>query len=229
LLDDSYQSTSEHAQENAERVKNWDSETLLDFQKNINQERINNLIIELSRPGDDMTPGSVNSIVENIGKIFVESAKITFCTFCSTKSRPRQKKSEDKPWFSVECKLARQNYRKLRRKYKKNRTEKNKEELNNSEEYYKTTLDKNQKLYRNKITKQLRNLRTNNPKEYWKIPNSGRHRKQQNISITNLLQFLKKLNGAPSNFDEIDMSFLNDDMMNGQNYNLNSTSKKTNL
>jgi asparagine N-glycosylation enzyme membrane subunit Stt3 len=52
-------------------------------------------------------------------------------------------------------------------KYKKNRTEKNKEELNNSEKYYKRTLDKNQKLYRNKITKQLRNLRTNNPKEYW--------------------------------------------------------------
>jgi hypothetical protein len=29
-----------------------------------------------------MTPGSVNSIVENIGKIFVESANITFDTFC---------------------------------------------------------------------------------------------------------------------------------------------------
>jgi hypothetical protein len=26
---------------------------------------------------------------------------------------------------------------------------------------------------------------------------------------------------APSNFDEIDISSLNDDMMNGQNYNLN--------
>jgi hypothetical protein len=33
-----------------------DSGKLLDFQKNINQERISNLIIELSRPGDDMTP-----------------------------------------------------------------------------------------------------------------------------------------------------------------------------
>jgi hypothetical protein len=40
-----------------------------------------------------MTPGSVNSIVENIGEIFVESANITFDTFCSTKSRPRQKKN----------------------------------------------------------------------------------------------------------------------------------------
>jgi hypothetical protein len=84
----------------------------------------------------------------SIIEIFVESAKITFGTFCSAKSRPRQKKSEDKPWFNVECKLARQNYRKLRRKYKKNRTEKNKEELNNFEKYYKRTLDKNQKLYR---------------------------------------------------------------------------------
>jgi hypothetical protein len=36
-----------------------------------------------------------------------------------------------------------------KRKYKKNRTEKNKEELNNSEKYYKRTLDKNQNLYRN--------------------------------------------------------------------------------
>ena len=34
----------------------------------------------------------------------------------------------------------------------------------------------------------------------------------------NLIFFL---NGAPSNFDEIDISSLNDDMMNGQNYNLN--------
>ena len=56
LLNDSCQNTSEHVQENVEKVKNWDSEKLLDFQKNINQERINNLIIELSRPGDDMTP-----------------------------------------------------------------------------------------------------------------------------------------------------------------------------
>jgi hypothetical protein len=46
------------------------------------------------------TTGSVNSIVENIGEIFVESAKITFGTFCSTKSRPRQKKSED---FRIIC------------------------------------------------------------------------------------------------------------------------------
>jgi hypothetical protein len=91
LLDDSCQSTSEHVQENVEKVKNWDSEKLLDFQNNINQERINNLIIELSRPGDDMTPGSLNSIVENIGEIFVESAEISFGTFCSTKSRPCQK------------------------------------------------------------------------------------------------------------------------------------------
>ena len=53
--------------------------------------------------------------------------QINCCTFCPEKSRPRQKKSEDKPWFNVECKLALQNYRKLRRKYKKNRTEKEKQ------------------------------------------------------------------------------------------------------
>ena len=72
----------------------------------------------------------------------------------------------------------------------------------------------------------MRNLRTNNPKEYWKILNSGRHKKQPNISIENLLQFFKHLIGAPSNFDEIDIPSLNDDMINGQNYNLNFYIKK---
>ena len=81
MLDDSCQNTFEHAQENVEKVKNWDSEKLLDFQNNINQERINNLIIALSRPGDDTTLGSVNSIGENIGEIFVEIAKIYFWYF----------------------------------------------------------------------------------------------------------------------------------------------------
>ena len=123
MLDDSFRNTPEHVQEDVEKVKNWDSEKLLDFQKNINQERINNLIIELSRPGDDMTSSSANSILENIGEIFVDSAKITLGTFCPKKGRPRQKKSEEKPWLNVECKLGRQNYRKLRRKYMKNRSE----------------------------------------------------------------------------------------------------------
>ena len=46
-------------------------------------------------------------------------------------------------------------------------------------------------------------------------------KKQPNIPIENLFQIFKALNGAPSNFYEIDIPSLNDDMMNGQNYNLN--------
>jgi len=64
----------------------------------------------------------------------------------------------------------------------------------------------------------LRNLRTNNPKAYWKILNNGRHEKQPNISIENLFQFFNTLNGAPSNFYKLDIPSLNDDMMNRQNY-----------
>ena len=44
---------------NEDLGKNRHGALLLDFQKNVNQERINNLIIELSRPGDDMTPPAV--------------------------------------------------------------------------------------------------------------------------------------------------------------------------
>jgi transposase len=46
-----------------------------------------------------------------------------------------------KPWFTVQCKFQRQNYRKLKRKYKRYKTEAVKNELAAAERQYKRTLD----------------------------------------------------------------------------------------
>jgi hypothetical protein len=46
------------------------------------------------------------------------------------------------------------------------------------------------------MKKELKTLRSKNPKEYWKILNKGQKKKQPNISIDVLYEFFKNLNGA---------------------------------
>jgi hypothetical protein len=66
---------------------------------------------------DDIDKDKVNSFVSELCNPLIDSAKTTFGTH-KYKTRPdtRNKKPKgDKPWFNYECKVARQNYRKLKR------------------------------------------------------------------------------------------------------------------
>jgi hypothetical protein len=56
-----------------------------------------------------------------------------------------------------------------RRKFENNRTPANHEEMKVFDKKYKNTLDKNMRLYRKKISLEVRNLRKSNSKEYRNI------------------------------------------------------------
>jgi hypothetical protein len=62
---------------------------------------------------------------------------------------------------------------------------------------YKNTLDKNMRLYRKKISLELRNLRKSNSKEYWKILNRGKMKTEPNITIESLFEYFTNLNETP--------------------------------
>jgi hypothetical protein len=62
----------------------------------------------------------------------------------------------DQPWFNYECKVARQNYRKLKRKLKIKRTEALKQDVAEAEKRYKKTLDKHSKIYRADLRKKIK-------------------------------------------------------------------------
>ena len=104
-----------------------------------------------------------------------------------------KKPKGDKPWFNYECKVARQNYRKLKRKLKIKRTEALKQDVVEVEKRYKKTLDKHSKIYRADMRKKIKKLKTSDPKEYWKLLNKGRDRKQPNIHpFGRLIQVFQK-------------------------------------
>ena len=70
----------------------------------------------------------------------------------------------DKPWFDIDCKRARQNYRKMKRKNGESQYSYNL--AKNSEKEYKKVLNKAMKNYRKKMTKKMQNLRSQNTGEF---------------------------------------------------------------
>jgi hypothetical protein len=86
---------------------------------------------------------------------------------------------------------------------------------------YKNTLDKNMRLYRKKMSLELRNLRKSNSKEYWKILNRGKTETEPNIPIESLFEYFKNLNETPienvkafsfPNIDPFDLNCVNENL-----------------
>ena len=55
-------------------------------------------------------------------------------------------------------------------------------------------MNRNIKKYRKNVRNDMKNMKTTNSKEYWKILNGGSRKKQPNISIEKLYDFFKNLN-----------------------------------
>jgi hypothetical protein len=49
--------------------------------------------------------------------MFLDKAKSTFGKYCHKAGKTRQTKLIVKPWFDLDCKFARQNYRKLKKNF----------------------------------------------------------------------------------------------------------------
>ena len=101
----------------------------------------------------------------------------------------------------MQCKFQRQNYRKLKRKYKRYKTDVVKNELAAAEREYKRTLDTSMSRHRKDMQNKLKTMRTKNPKEFWKILNKGKRKEQPDIPVDTFFEFYKELNQKPDQKD----------------------------
>jgi len=103
------------------RAKKWDASKYTAFNNDIDKEKLNGLYNDLVNTLiDDIDKDKVNSFVSELCNLLIDSAKTTFGTH-KYKTGPdtcNKKPKGDKPWFNYECKVARQNDRKLKRKLK---------------------------------------------------------------------------------------------------------------
>ena len=192
----------------SEKIKKWDVEKSRIFVDKIDSSRISDLITTL----ENVNPNNcdinlINESVENLCKIITDAAADTFGTF-----DPKRKKKIDsrhKPWFNRSCKEARKKYRKSIRNYKQNKSIITKSEMNKNAKEYKRIMNKYINEHKNIMKEKIDNLKSNNPREFWKIINDNKKSVNNNIDINTLFEFFKDLNEADygeGDFPQVDVN-----------------------
>jgi hypothetical protein len=182
-----------------EKVKKWEQEKSSIFQNNIDIDKLNFIISKLENVDQqNVNQNYISTLVTDIGQVILDSAKQTFGVKLVNTNYSKKKKftKGDKPWFDIESKRARQNYRKMKRK--KGESQYSYNLAKNSEKEYKKVLNKAMKNYRKKMTKKMKNLRYQNTEEYWRILNQCDHPSQPNLPFLDLVDFFKNLNSSVS-------------------------------
>ncbi|VDI28266.1 Hypothetical predicted protein [Mytilus galloprovincialis] len=206
------------------KINRWDSEKIKDFQNNIDVEKIVELEYKLCNTDlNDVNKNVINTFIGDLCNIFVRCGQATFGISSVKRNKNKgESGNKNKPWFDVECKFARQNYRKLKRRFKSKNSCQNHLDMLNAEKVYKKVLDNKNRKFRNDLSNKIQNLRGNNPKEFWKILNKGKKKKQPDIDIGKLHDFFKNLNAAPE--DDQSVRFPDIDPMQSEQLNENINS-----
>lgn len=208
---------------NQPSVKLWCADKADDFRNNIQMSavcEIENELNVLSSCIDNICKDNISKIAKDICTVFVNTARETFGMSKHVDNFSNEKSS--KPWFNRVCRTARRKYHLAKRLYNRNNSTDNKENLKVLSKQYKRTMDGCIKDYKKTITKKLVNLRSTNPKDYWKILHGSRRDEKCAVSIDDMFQFLKDMNegceNGESNIDNPDFigTCMYDDILNGE-------------
>ena len=146
-----------------------------------------------------MSLSDINNCVNDICNIFIETASASLGTYKpSTGRKHNVSENKRKPWFTPDCHRARYIYRKKKRLLKSNRSDELSREVKLLEKNYKKIMNKSIQKHRKKVQKTMRNMKSTNPKDYWKILNEGKRSCQPAIPLEILFQHFKELNASDS-------------------------------
>lgn len=178
------------------RPKLWSPDKSECFVNNIDILKIAEIEMHLDsiQSKSTVSKEEINEIVSEIGTVFESTARTTFGSVNQKRKKCNTNKSQFKPWFNSECFQARNMYHKSRQLYNKYKTEYYKNILKIVSKKYKKTLSTNNRRFIAEKNNQLRSLKNQNPREYWKIINSHKQSSGPQASLENFYQFFKSMN-----------------------------------
>ncbi|CAG2240499.1 unnamed protein product [Mytilus edulis] len=112
--------TTELSYQEENKIGKWKFEQVNDFKNNIDEDKIRNVIDELSvySNKENVTKYEINTAVTNITDILIDSAKATFGTQTFNRNMLNCNKKHNKQWYNFDCKKAKKELRKAQRMYK---------------------------------------------------------------------------------------------------------------
>jgi hypothetical protein len=118
----------------------------------------------------------------------------------SQKPFSQRKKVYHKPWFDEECRTQKKNYLSWKRKAKHNKSPEVIQQLQVLSKQYKKFIRNASRRYYKTVQESLREIKTSDPKEYWRLINnvSGAQNADIAVSIETLYQHFSEMNAMPS-------------------------------
>ncbi len=187
-------------------VTKWNNDHSDHYAHLFNMEDVNNLQNSLSEIMTNMslaTQSTIDTLYENITSVFIKPAKETGM-YKEIKPRKFVKKSRRhgrNVWFNNECEILRKKYMCLKDSLNMgNVTLEQHQEFETHFKTYKKCVTKSKRSYTKEFHSEIRNLKTRNPKEFWKIINTNTKLNSKDNSTIVFAQFIdhfKELNSAP--------------------------------
>ena len=175
----------------------WNSEKAVFFENNCDTSRIRDLVDLLDNLSNKtINKQDIDDVASKIEDLF-EHACLESVGTRTIKQKNVNKLS--KPWFNIDCRNARNSYHKTRRLYNKHKTERYKTLLKNVSKHYKNTVSKNIKKHRDEKIHKLRNLKTSNSKEFWRIINDDKCKPNKSAPLQDLYEYFKNINEHEDN------------------------------
>ena len=199
------QDTTQLNQRKRTTKTNWDPTKKNAFTEAINTPHIKHLTQQITNLGQNLalvSQSEINSLTETLEKMYEDAGVETGITKIYNQCNPVKKnnttmqKNRKRPWFDNACLQKRKEFFMAKNAFKKSQTTENKLIMAEKSKTYRMAMREASKTYHRDLHNNLRNLKSNNPKEYWAIINKaeGRENNTGNITTESFMSHFKNLN-----------------------------------
>ena len=188
----------------------WKSHGMISYQVALRAqctEFLERQITEIERKAIEksVTVEDMNQISGSVTQLLIAPAVeigVTRKTKRHCKNSNKHSRRHDKPWFNEECRMRRTAYLRLKRKLSRMKTEEGSMKLKEEAREYKKFVRKTSRQYFENVHDSLRQLRTSDAREYWKIINQSCDMqdasKEDSCSLDQFYEHFKSMN-TPNN------------------------------
>ena len=140
----------------------------------------------------------LDNTVKEISSISTVSGINTGISKQAKKSGNSQKINKvNKPWFDQECRERMRQYKRIKERLRKSKSYSDREVLKTEYKLYKNFINRKRNIYNKNLHKELRNLKSSKPKEYWKLLNPKKNKPNNSLSANAAYNHFKLINEFP--------------------------------
>ena len=197
----------------------WKHELGIQYEETLLEGDVSGILRELDRlSSDTFMQTEVNKVVSDINYMFNDAARSLgmFRSGLTTSgcSRSRVRSEPHKNWYNQKCENKRKIFLKHKNKYRRLRNNNNLQQLQQTGKDYKNEINKAVRKYKQQVIHKIRNLKSENPRDYWNIINNKNNSKTTaKVSLEIFKEHFENLNYSHDNQNVTTLDFIDSDSL----------------